>query len=90
MNEKKQDDLIQFMKEGIKDMYEYKCEKQPKFGCLYIVTFSKKGVYDIIVNLFGTIGAYFTLGKTEDYDDQHKVAYEITVTDYGLDLSKYI
>lgn len=44
----------------------------------------------VILQWLGLIGAYFNFGKTEEPYDVHDFEYEITITDYGHDIGKYL
>ncbi len=76
MDEKKQEDLIFVIKTSIKNDFEYKIEKSYK-NSVFIVVYSTESL-STILHLCGTLGAFFNYGKAD----------EISITDYGLDLSE--
>ena len=86
MDEKKQEDLIFVIKTSIKNDFEYKIEKSYK-NSVFIVVYSTESL-STILHLCGTLGAFFNYGKAEEVDEIHDFEYEISITDYGLDLSE--
>ena len=86
MDEKKQEDLILVIKTSIKNDFEYKIEKSYK-NSVFIVVYSTESL-STILHLCGTLGAFFNYGKAEEVDEIHAFEYEISITDYGLDLSE--
>lgn len=86
MNEKKQEDLILAIKTSIKNDFEYRIEKSYK-NSVFIVVYSTESLSSIL-HLCGTLGAFFNYGKAEEVDEIHAFEYEISITDYGLDLSE--
>ena len=88
MDEVNRDNLILLLKQSIKDLYEYKCEKSIN-GALYIAVYSFDGFLDM-VNILGAIGAYFNVDKRESFDGVHEYEYGFTINDCKEDLSKYV
>ena len=86
MDEKKQEDLILVIKTSIKNDFEYKIEKSYK-NSVFIVVYSTESL-STILHLCGTLGAFFNYGKAEAVDEIHAFEYEVSITDYGLDLSE--
>lgn len=88
MDEVNRDNLILLLKQGIKDLYEYKCVKSTN-GTLYIAVFSFDGFMDM-VNILANFGTYFNVDKRESYDGIHEYEYGFTVKDCKENFSKFV
>ena len=53
----------------------------------FIIVYSTESLSSIL-HLCGTLGAFFNYSKAEEVDEIHAFEYEISITDYGLDLSE--
>ena len=62
-------------------------KKQEDLILVFIVVYSTESLSSIL-HLCGTLGAFFNYGKAEEVDEIHAFEYEISITDYGLDLSE--
>ncbi|BDR60787.1 hypothetical protein KIM322_10480 [Lactobacillus xylocopicola] len=56
---------------------------------IYFCVYSDKDFFTVLQWL-GLVGAFFNFGKATEVDDIHDFMYEITITDYGLDLGKIL
>ncbi|WEV43480.1 hypothetical protein OZX56_08235 [Lactobacillus sp. ESL0684] len=87
MNKDKQKSLINFLDSITQNPLDYKYETVLDNIIVYVYSLQD---FHTVLGWCGSWGAYFTFSTVEQPDDTHKVEYQIEITDYDKDLSKYV
>jgi hypothetical protein len=87
MDKNKQHILIDFLDSITQKDFEYTYEKSLADVLIYVYSVRD---FHTILEWCGSWGAYFSFSEVEHPDERHQIEYQIDITDYDKDLSKYI